>query len=223
MRRLALVCALLAAACTLAAGADETLQYAINWPSGLSLGEATLKAGGTGDKREFELSIDASIPGFRVVDHFRSTTTADLCSIEFEKDFVHGKKKNREQTRFGTTPGTATRQTVGGGKSELTVPACAHDALAFLFFVRKELRQGRLPPAQTIYYGAPYRIRLEYGGTQAVRIGEARENADRIVASVKGPVSDITFEMFFAKDADRTPLIVRVPLVLGSFSLEIVR
>ena len=42
-------------------------------------------------------------------------------------------------------------------------------------------------------------------------------------ASVKGPASEITFEVFFLKDRARTPALVRVPLALGTFSMELVR
>jgi hypothetical protein len=46
---------------------------------------------------------------------------------------------------------------------------------------------------------------------------------DHIQASVKGPKSDWSFEIFFARDAARTPLLIRVPFTLGSFSLELIR
>jgi hypothetical protein len=47
--------------------------------------------------------------------------------------------------------------------------------------------------------------------------------ADRVVATLKGPASAISFEMFFARDPARTPLLIRVPLSLGMFSLELAR
>ena len=47
--------------------------------------------------------------------------------------------------------------------------------------------------------------------------------ADRLTASLKGPSSDINFEVFFLKDAARTPALVRVPLAMGTFSMELVR
>lgn len=200
----------------------ETLNYSINWPSGLSLGEATLTSWRSPERLRFELSIQASIPGFRVADRFRSETGADFCSLVFEKDFAHGAKKNREKTVFDAARGMAVRETLGGGgKTEFAIPACARDALAFLFYLRKELEQGRMPAAQTIYYGGGYQIRLDYGGTQ--RVGETREEADKVSASVKGPASETAFEMYFAKDGPRTPVLIRVPLALGSFSMEIVR
>jgi hypothetical protein len=44
-----------------------------------------------------------------------------------------------------------------------------------------------------------------------------------VLATLKGPASEITFEMFFARDAARTPLVIRVPLTLGTFSMELAR
>jgi hypothetical protein len=38
-----------------------------------------------------------------------------------------------------------------------------------------------------------------------------------------GPTSTIKFEMYFARDAARTPLLIRVPLQMGSFAMELVR
>jgi hypothetical protein len=43
------------------------------------------------------------------------------------------------------------------------------------------------------------------------------------MVTVQGPASEITFEMFFARDAARTPLVIRVPLSPGMFSLELAR
>ena len=56
-----------------------------------------------------------------------------------------------------------------------------------------------------------------------VAVNERREQADRVAVSVKGPASAINFEMFFARDAARTPLVIRVPFALGTFSMELVR
>jgi hypothetical protein len=204
---------------------NETLNYNVNWPSGLSLGEAKLEASRTGDRWQFRFTLDAAVPGFAVTDRFLSDASQkDFASIEFEKQSVHGKRKAQEKTTFDQQKSNAVRETLkGGGKSEFSVPAGAKDALAYLFFLRRELSQGRLPPAQAVYFGAPYQVRLEYGGAQTVTSGGNPTQADRLVASVKGPSSDFSFEMLFARDAARTPLAVRVPLAMGTFSLELTR
>lgn len=201
----------------------EVLNYTINWPSGLSLGEAKLKASREGSAWNFELQFEAAVPGFAVADRFTSLSNEDQCSASFDKEIQHGKRKSRETITFDGQAGTATRQTVGGGKSALQIPPCARDALAFIFHLRRQLAQGRIPAAQDVFYGAPYRVKLDFAGTQRVRVGEAMEDADRIRASVKGPASEFNIELFFARDAARTPLMVKLPLSLGMFAMEIVR
>lgn len=200
----------------------ESLQYTINWPSGLSLGEGKITANQGGEGLwNFTLQFEAALPGFAIADQFRSTSNEDQCSLRFEKELIHGRRKSSERVTFES--GRARRETVGGGKSEFNVPACARDALSFIFHLRKELSQGRVPSAQDVIYGSPYRVRLQFGGTQRVKVGEAMEQADRILASVKGPSSEFDVEIFFSKDDARTPLLVKLPLSMGSFSMELVR
>ncbi len=209
---------------------NEAFTYTVNWPSGLSLGEARLQAkktaaqDGSRERWELRLSLDAAIPGFTVADRFRSVATSELCSTEFERDTTHGKKTGKELTTFDLPAESATRQTLvpqGGGKSLLATPPCPKDALAFLYFVRRELAQGRLPPPQTVFFGGPYQVRLEYGGSQKLSVGDEQVEADRITASVKGAASDLTFEIFFAQDRLRRLVLVRVPLPLGVFTMEL--
>jgi hypothetical protein len=208
---------------------NEQLRYNINWPSGLSLGEAQLRASmskPTPDapgRLHLEFTLDAGIPGFTVSDQYRSEASRDFCSAEFQRSAKHGSKKTDEKTTFDQQNGTASRETAGGGKSELKASNCGKDALAFLYYVRQELSQGRMPPQQAVYFGAPYDIRLEFMGTQKIPLGEAQVEADRVTASVKGPSSEISFEVFFLKDRARTPVLVRVPLALGTFSMELVK
>jgi len=208
---------------------NEQLSYSINWPSGLSLGESHLSAAfvkpspDAPDRLQLEFNIDASVPGFQVLDRYQASATPDYCSIELNKKVQHGKKKVEEKTTFDQQAGTATRETDGGGKSDLKISSCGQDALTYLYFVRRELSQGRLPAPQTVYFGAPYQVRVEFAGTQTIHIGETKVEADRLTASAKGPSSDISFEIFFLKDAARTPALVRVPLSLGTFSMELVK
>jgi hypothetical protein len=209
----------------------ESLRYAINWPSGLSLGEATLRSDRTGDGPDkarqpwsFELNLDASVPGFAVRDDYRSRATSDLCTLELNKDYAHGKRKGQERLTFDQQKNTVTRETLnGGGKSELSVSPCAREALTFLQFARRELAQGRLAPQQAIVFGGLYQVRFEYTGTQSIALNERRVDADRVVATLKGPSSNLTLELFFARDAARTPVFARIPLPLGAFTVELVR
>jgi hypothetical protein len=128
---------------------DESLHYSVNWPSGLSLGDATFTAHHKGGAWELAMTLDAGIPGFAVADKIRSSVTDDLCSLELERDISHGARKTREKTAFDQKKGEATRTTVfplGGGTSTFTFTSCPRDAMAFLYFARRELGQGRVAP-----------------------------------------------------------------------------
>jgi hypothetical protein len=205
---------------------DETLRYNINWPSGLSLGDARFSARRTEAGWTLEASAEAGVPGFALKDIYRSSVTQDLCSLELTRDIVHGKKKSREKTVFDTKKGTATRSTTvpeGGGTSDFNIPGCPRDALAFLYYARREMGQGRVAPAQQVYLGAAYSVRLEYTGAMTIPTADKRAVTDHVNVSVKGPQANITFEVFFARDAARTPLLIRLPLSLGVLSMELVR
>jgi hypothetical protein len=116
------------------------------------------------------------------------------------------------------------RQTVGGGKSEIPLPLCGHDALTYLFFARQQLGQGKVPAAETIVFGGGYRLALQYMGAQSVTVGSAAVQADRVVGSVSLRDNQrYEFEVFFARDAARTPVLIRAPFALGAISMELVR
>jgi hypothetical protein len=229
---------LMASLTTVAAGAppvgppsfdNEQLHYNINWPSGLSLGEALLSATSsklapdTPQRLNLQFDVDAGVPGFSVTDRYRSEAAAEFCSSEFDRTITHGRKKTDEKITFDPRNGNATRQTAGGGTSELKAASCSRDALTFLYYVRRELSEGRMPAPQTIFLGAPYDVRLEFHGTESIRIGDRPVDADRFAASVKGPASSVGFDIFFLKDRARTPALVRVPFAMGTFSMELVK
>lgn len=207
-----------------AALADESLNYTVNWPSGLSLGEASLRCRRTAERWEMEFTLEAAVPGFEVHDRYRSLAGEEFCSVELEKRFRHGQKKGEERTSFDPQRGIAVRETLGGGgKSELPAPACPRDALSFLYHVRRELAQGRLPPTQEVFFGARYRVSLQYTGARTVRVNEVLTEAEGLRVSVKGPACEHEIEVFFARDAVRTPVLVRATLPLGAFTMELVR
>ena len=203
---------------------DESLHYSVNWPSGLSLGDAGLSAHHSPSGWNLEMTLSVGIPGFPIEDHFHSSTDARGCSVEFERTISHGGRKSREKTTFDYNSGVARRTTLsGGGSSSMSISSCAWDALAFLYYARRELGQGRVPPAQELYFGPAYSVRLEYGGSQVLQVSEKAETTDRVAVNLKGPASDVHFEIYFARDAARTPLSIRVPSSLGTLSMELAR
>lgn len=201
----------------------ESLRYNVNWPSGLSLGEGSLTGTPSAGGWSYAFQVEAAIPGFVLAEAAKSQVDPSQCSVELVKTATRGKRKVEETTRFDSKKLSATRETKGGGKTELSTAPCAKDALAFLYHLRKELAAGRLPMSQKVYYGAPYQVRAQYIGTQTIRLGGESVEADKVAATIKGPVAEITVDFFFSKDAARTPVLVQVPLALGTFSLEIAR
>jgi hypothetical protein len=208
---------------------NETLNYTVNWPSGAGLGEAHMSASrirplqNGPEQWAFKLTLDAAVPGFAISDRYNAIASLELCSAIFDRDFTHGARKSHERDDIDPQAGLAHRETVGGGTSDVSVSKCAHDALTFLYFTRRELGQGRVPPTENILFGGPYQVSLQYTGEQTVIVNSKPSTADRLIATVKGPASEISFEMFFARDAARTPLVIRVPLSPGMFSLELAR
>lgn len=207
-------------------GATETLRYNVNWPSGLSLGEASLTTDNIDASaaiRKFELKLEASIPGFAVVDEFTALAKADYCSIQLDKKLKHGAKIAEERMEFKPEEGFVERKTMKGGSTKVPLSGCGRDALTMVYFLRSELKQGRLPGAQTVFFGAAYQVSFKYLGATSVQLGSGSEPADRMQIMVKGPASQNTVEVFFGRDALRTPLIFKVPLLLGTFSMELQR
>jgi hypothetical protein len=236
--------------CAVASARAETLYYTINWQSGLSLGEASISSSRTGAAGQanpepessstpsapaplasagdggwtFQLTLDAAVPGFIIRDEYKSKTDSKFCMQELEKTVQRGSKKVSEKSTFDPKRKVITRETQnGGGKSEMDAADCAHDALAFLQFMRDELVQGRLVPHQSIYLGSKYDLQLTYVGNDVVKLGDNRVEADQIRVSSHGPKSDLTFDVYFAKDDHRTPLMARLPLSLGTFTVELTR
>jgi hypothetical protein len=201
----------------------ETLKYNVNWPSGLSLGEAILTAAPSETLLNFAFQMDAAVPGFSLSESVDSRATPEYCSVLLYKRGTRGVRKIDERTEFDSAKMTAVRRTEGGGKTELSTPACAKDALSFIYFLRRELGSGRLPAQQKVYYGGAYAVNVKFVGMERVVVGPEAEEAEKITATVKGPVSEFTVDLFFAKDPARTPLLVRVPLKVGQLSLELIR
>lgn len=213
----------------------ESLHYVINWPSGLSLGEATLStnhavfASGPNSNElltsDFEIAF--SIPGYTVSDHYHSSAQGsgkDLCSTKLEKTVRRGSRKSGETVTFHQDKHTITRETQvdGGGKSDLDVSECSRDALTFLQFARSELEQGRLAQRQSVVLGGVYEVRLDGMGAQTVKVGGKPVEADGVKASITGPASSNTVEIFFSRDPARTPVLINIPLSLGKFTAELI-
>jgi len=201
----------------------EALVYEITWPSGLSLGEARFTAATTTGGWQFEAQIQASLPTMEIRDTYRSSTDASLCSSKFEKDVRHGNRTLKEEVTYDQQKHVAHRKTLQGGNSEVEITPCVRDGLAFLYALRHELGLGRVPPPDDINFGAQYQISLTYAESVEVEVGGEKVKADRMLVDLTGPASHRSFEVFVGKDSARTPVMMRVPFDLGTFTLKLVK
>jgi hypothetical protein len=208
---------------------NESLRYTMSYQSGLSVGEGALTARKSGDGWNFEASVNAGVPGFAINDKIRSSATQTLCSNTFERDFSHAGKKTGEKTTFDQKAGSAERMTLvpdGGtkpGRSTFDIPTCARDALAFLYYARVELGQGRMVAPQKVFFGSAYDVRMDYTGAQNIVVDKKSTVTDHLMVTVRGPKSNFNFEVFYARDPARTPLQIKVPLSMGAITLDLVR
>jgi Protein of unknown function (DUF3108) len=206
---------------------NEALHYTINYASGLSLGDANLSAHKNAKGWDFTVALDAAVAGFTVKDKYTSTMVGGYCSTELERDTIHGAKTTREKTTFDQDKQTAHRQTEfpsDGGYSDLGTGPCGRDAISFLYFARKELGQGRVPPPQVVYFGGPYTVTQSYTGAQNITLADKKaELTDHLVFHIKGPKADFSVEVFYARDAARTPLLIKIPQAVGNLTMELVR
>ena len=229
---LALVCAPLIFAADQLTGfpfQNETLHYRVNWPGGDSLGDVTMTAHKAGDGGwDFEMSTTRGHPGgadlrqLQIVGQRHGSLLVHACSA----------KSATARRRSARRPSSIRRrirrqrQTLvpaGGGKSEFAIPTCARDALTFQYLARREMGQGRVPPAGRVFFGSAYDVKTVYTGAQDIPVAGKPVVTDHVNVSVKGPASDFTFEIFYARDAARTPLLIKIPVSVGTVSLELVR
>jgi hypothetical protein len=71
-------------------------------------------------------------------------------------------------------------------------------------------------------FGGLYEIRMDYVGAQVIPIADKQVQSDKITVTVKTASSEYKFDVFFARDAARTPLLVNAPLAMGKFSMELI-
>ena len=228
---LALACAPLTLAADQLTGfpfQNETLRYRVVWPGGGSLGDVTLSAHQAGDGGwDFDLSTSVLLPLVPISDRYTASAGGgDLCSSTLQREISHGNKKVIERTEFDQKENRAQRRTLvpaGGGRSEFSIPTCGRDALTFQYLARREMGQGRVPPAGRVFFGSAYDVRMVYTGALEIPVAGKTTVTDHVNVSVKGPASEFTLEVFYARDAARTPLLIKIPVSAGAVSLELVR
>jgi len=205
---------------------NETLRYNVKLPGGMSAGSATLTSHKDDAGWSFDMALDLPLPIIPIADKYAASATKDLCSTSLQRTMSHGSRKVTEKTEFDAQANQAHRQTLlplGGGKSDIPISTCGRDALTYLYYARREMGQGRMPAAGKVLFGSAYDVKVVYTGAMDITVNAKPVTTDHVNVSVKGPASDISLEIFYARDAARTPLLVKIPLTVGAVSLELVR
>ena len=201
----------------------ERLAYTIRWPSGLPVGTGELGARSTESGWRFRMTLRADHPAMTIDDAFLANTDAELCSTEFEKHIRHGAKRAHEQLRF--LPGLLERANLATDDRErpgrLAIERCTRDALAFVYFLRGELAAGRIPAPTEVFFGAGYRLRLEYSRTRRLAWQSESQLADELRAEIRGPASRHEILAYFGRDEARTPLLFRVEFDGTPFTMRL--
>lgn len=197
----------------------ESLRYNLKWPSGLTLGEANLTGELTSRGSNQTFDLDASLPAYTLHDRYTSSTSAQSCTIQFTRESQHGNRKTNERTAV-SPEGPITRETIGGGKAEISVSVCPHDPLALLAALRKNLAQ----PAQSVLFGSGYPVRFEAAGPATISLNDKPTATEKVICILTLPkTGDYRLELFLLKDQARTPALIRAPFALGTFSMELIR
>jgi len=207
---------------------SESLQYRVLWPGGRLLGDVRMNARQTEDGGwNFDMSTNVNIPLVPIADKYSASAAGfDFCSVTLTRDISHGNKRVSEKTQFDQKKNIATRQTMvpaGGGKTELQLPTCGRDALTYVYWGRREMGQGRPPAAGKVFFGSGYEVKTRYTGAMEIPFGGKNVTTDKVDVSVKGPASEFSLEIYYDRDAARTPLLIKIPVPIGTVSLELVR
>ena len=200
----------------------EVLRYDIVWPSGLRMGEARFTANSNQAGWAFSADVSGNLPVLSIEDKYESKTDFSLCSVSFKKVVSHGKKKQDEEVTFNQAENRALRRNLANGTTQdLIVPPCARDALTYLYALRQDLAQGRVPPPDDFNFGPQFQISVSYVETREIEAAGKTQPADRLLVDVNGGENPVNIAMFLAQDAARTPVLIRVPFELGTFSLKL--
>jgi len=204
-----------------AAPAPESLKFRLLWPSGLALGEGVLASSMPSGQVRLTFTVEVELPTFRLSASFTSVATqTDLCSLQYHRNATEGAKVVEESIEFDQTSHQAHR-TFGGETSALSIPNCARDPLVFLYYFRRQLAAGKPADVSTFFAGTGSSLEIKPAGTETVSVGGVKRNAEKFLVTYRRPRRETTFELWTAADAARTPLLIRLPSSLATFSAEL--
>ena len=203
----------------------ERLTFNLLWSSGISLGEGFLEASRVGEQIHLEARVIGELPQYRIGYTFTSLIDEQFCSVRFSETLREGKRVRETSFEFDQQKHLV-RRTRSGETTERPIPACARDPLALLYQFRQQLAFQQLPigtpdAVGAFYFDGDYSVRYEAVTPETVKLGSKQWEGDRYLITARGSNTEHSFEMWIQPDSSRTPVAIRVPFSLGTFSAEL--
>ena len=202
----------------------ELLTFDIYWPSGVALGEATLTAKSVKDVLFFAASVEVALPQGRILYKFSSSADAALCSREFRQSVQRSGKFWEEISKFDALS-SKVQVSRDGHTREFSAGKCERDPLTYLYYLRTRAVAGPRPASDTLLLTGPLKLQLSAHTGENVKINRTERHGDRYVIhyppSARSGVSAGPFELWLDGTIKQTPIAVRLPLPLATFSAEL--
>jgi hypothetical protein len=198
----------------------EKLVFEIFWPSGVSMGEATLEAKSIKDNLYFWAVAEVGLPQGRILYKYSSIASSDLCSREYRQSVERPGKFWEEITKFDADAGKATVSRDGRSR-EVTAAKCSRDPLALLYYYRAQAGVGKSASSETLFLGAPLSLKIEAKGKEQIKIKQTQRRGDHYIIMYPSASGDRSLELWLSDSPAQTPIAVRLPLPLATFSAEL--
>jgi len=199
----------------------ETLTYRVLWPSGVLLGEAVFQVSPRGKELNFQVTVEARLPQYRLSHSLDAVATQDgLCSLQFHQKAEQGPRRSEDSMEFDQAAHQA-RRIRSGQTTTASVPECARDPLTFVYYVRSQLAAGKPPGPGTAHWGRNFDVRVERVGSETLQVGGTRRPAEKFQVTYSTPTTERKFAVWFSTDAARRPLRFTVPTSLAEFTAEL--
>jgi Protein of unknown function (DUF3108) len=203
----------------------ERLTFNLLWPSGLDLGEAFLEASKAGQEIHLKATVAAELPQHRIGYTLDSITDEQFCSVRASETLQEGADMRETSYEFDQEQHVV-RRSRDGETTEHPIPPCARDPLALLYHFRRQLALGQVPIGTPEAVGAffldgDYSVRYEAITPETVGPGSNQWEGDRFFITAGGADGEHRFEMWVRPDNLRTPVAIRIPFPLATFTAEL--
>ena len=200
---------------------QESLTYRLLWPSGLTLGEAVLRGSFSGEELHFQFTLETGLPQYNITHSSSSVATKDgLCSLQFQGKTRWGSKDSGESIEFDQTAHLA-RRSRENQTTTASIPECARDPLAFLYYFRNQLVLGNTLDSGTFHWGSNFSLQIESAGPETVKAGGRQWTAEKYIVTYQEPNSVQSVELWISTGSTPKPVQFRVSIPLAVFTAVI--